>query len=201
MKNTTTVNVARSTESFLDSIRKRETEFEIHSEEEKLNFEYALLIDKAENYVNNFIKTNGTKAFLAERLRDGFIGELVHTNNGTSYIQSVRGRPYGTIVALKTDDDIVVGISYLDPEDMNKGHPIVGQYLALKRAEEGLAAGAIRTNGRYIKARAHKQIEHFEKRALAYFHPEKYSHSRGTDPVVYENFDEIHKRRAMILGE
>jgi hypothetical protein len=38
---------------------------------------------------------------------------------------------------------------------------------------------------------------------LAYYYPDVYSHSRGQEgkKVVYENYDEIHKRRAMILGE
>lgn len=200
-ENPTTKNVAiRSVNDMLRLLRENKPIVNLSTTEELDNENEARLIFKAENYVNDFIKENGTKSFISERLRDGYIGELIHTKSG-SYIQSVRGKPYGTVVALKSGEDIVLGMSYVDPEDINKGHSIVGLYIALKRAVDGLKEGKIRAEAKYIKSRSRKQIEHFEKRALAYFHPDKYSHSRGSNPVKYENYDEIHKRRAMILGE
>lgn len=166
--------------------------------EEQLLF--AKLVADSEKFVKEFIENNGTKAFISERLRSGYIGEIVHCDNGASYIQSVRGRPFGTIVAIKAGDSISIGTSFVSDEDKNKGHPIVGLALALKRAIERRDSNIFLLDKK-IKSKARKQAEHFEKRAKAYFHPEVYSHSRGSNPVVYENYDEIHERRKMILGE
>ena len=192
----------RNVNCFLKLLRAGE-ELTVNNKKEQENFEYAQLILKAKAYVKDYIKKNGNNSFIAERLRDGFIGNLVYTNTGASYIQSVRGKPYGTVVALKTDKGTVLGMSYMDPEDINKPHPIVGLYIALKRAVDGKNGGYNGFEKRYVKSRARKQIEHFYKRSLAYYYPDVYSHSRGQEgkKVVYENYDEIHKRRAMILGE
>ena len=191
----------RSVDSMIAALRNGKEITDIKNDKEQKNLEFAQLVIKSENLVKIFIEEHGTKAFISERLRAGYIGEIVHADNGASYIQSVRGKPYGTVVAVKTDKDIVLGMSYMDPEDINRGHPIVGLYIALKRAIDGLEAGNVRAEERYIKSRARRQIQHFEKRALAYFHPDTYSYSRGTNPVKYEGYEEIHKRRAMILGE
>ena len=191
----------RSADSMIDALRNGKEITDIKNDKEQKNLEFAQLVIKSENFVKSFIEKNGTKAFISERLRSGYIGEIVHADNGASYIQSVRGKPFGTVVAVKTDKNVVLGMSYMDPEDANKGHPIVGLYIALKRAIDGLESGKVKAEERYIKSRARKQIQHFEKRALAYFHPDTYSYSRGTNPVKYEDYEEIHKRRAMILGE
>lgn len=167
----------------------------------KEELEKACLVREAELFVENYRKEHGTKAYLCERLRDGFIGNLVTDINGNSYIQSVRGKPYGTVVAIPTKDDIAIGMSYVDPEDKSFGHPIVGCYLALKRAIENKEAGKTRADERWIKNKAKKQIDHFEKRSLAFFWPDRYSYSRGTEPVKYPDYDIIHERRAKILGE
>ena len=166
------------------------------------DFKKAKEIYDAECFVKDFIEKNGNKAFISERLRNGFIGNLVFTEDGSSFIQSRRGKPFGTVVALKTDNDIIIGMSYIDPEDANSGNnsPVVGLAIALKRAIDGKDAGYKRADERWIKSKARTQVKHFEKRALAYFHPEVYSYSKGTNPVVYEDYDAIHKRRELILG-
>jgi hypothetical protein len=151
---------------------------------------------EARKFVDDYVAKGG--AFIAERLRDGYIGEL-KLIDGKQVIQTERGVPYGTIVAIKTEDSIVTGISYLSPEEKSK--PIVGLYIALKRALDGLKEGKKLTETKYIKRKARKQIEHFEKRALSYFHPEVYSYSRGTNPVKYEDYDAIKARREVILKE
>ena len=46
-----------------------------------------------------------------------------------------------------------------------------------------------------------KQLERFILRAKAYFYPEIYSFSRGENPVSYPNYEEIHRRQLLILGE
>ena len=162
------------------------------------NKELKEMADEAKKFIEKHSKT-----YIAERLRDGYIGNLVYTDNGTSYIQSVRGSPYGTVVAIKTETGISICVSYLDKEDMKHNKPCIGLYIALTRALDNASFGKNGINKKDVKSRARKQIEHFEKRALAYFYPDVYSYSRGQEgkKVVYENYDEIHKRRAMILGE
>lgn len=200
---TRNVEIVKNANFMIRELRKGKEIHDVKSGKEQENYEYAQLVVKAEKFVKEYIEKNGTKAFISERLRNGFIGDLVHTEAGTTYIQSVRGKPYGTVVAIKSGDDIVLGMSYMDTEDANKAHPIVGLYIALKRAIDGAKEGKKRAEVKYIKSRAKKQIRHFEKRALAYFHPDVYSYSRGQEgkKVVYENYEEIHRRRAMILGE
>ena len=165
-----------------------------------VNYEKAKLIIESEKFVEEFKAEN---KIVCERLRDGFIGELVYTDKGTSFIQTVRGKPYGTIVAISSKDvkNIVTGISYLDPEDMDFGHPIVGMAIALRRAIKRKEDGKTGVEKRWVKSKARKQVNHFEKRALSYFIPEVYSYSKGTNPVVYDDFKEIHERRKMILGK
>lgn len=148
------------------------------------------LLVEAIEFVEKYKKENGDKSFLCERLRDGFIGNLITDMNGNRYIQSTRGKPYGTIVSIKTKDGVSIGATYLDSND--KDYPIIGCYLALKEAIN---------NNTVLRNKAVKQIEHFKKRSLAFFWPEKYSYSRGTEPVKYEDYDVIHKRREMILGK
>lgn len=148
-------------------------------------------VEYAKKFIDDFIKTNGTKAFISERLRDGYIGMEVHTDSGTSYIQATRGRPFGTIVAVPTDDGISYGISYV-PDEKKQQYPVIGQFIALAKAVTGKKSN--------IKSKALKQFEHFELRAKAYFYPEKYSYSRGSEPVDYPNYEKIKKNREKILG-
>lgn len=191
----------KTVKDYLNLLHNKAKKVSVKTEKENHNFAVANYIFDAEKFVNDYIKKNGTKSFISERLRNGFIGELVHCENGTSYIQSIRGKPFGTVVAIPTKDNVVLGMSYLDPEDMEKDYPILGLYIALKRALDGLKENKIGAEKRYIKSKARKQIIHFEKRAKAFFHPDVYSYSRGSNPVHYDNYDEIHQRRKLVLGE
>lgn len=154
----------------------------------------------ADEYVKNFIKENGTKAFLTERLRDHYIGEIVKSGN-TVNIQAVRGKPYGTVVAVPNGKgDIVCGLTYMSTEDINSPFPILGVAKALKRALEGRDAGKTRAEISSSREKAKAQIQHFENRALAYFYPEKYSYTKGSEPI--NTYDaELQKRRLMIMGD
>ena len=162
--------------------------------------DFANQVIQAEKIVSDFIKENGTKAMLVERLRDHYIGEIVKSGN-TVNIQAVRGKPYGTIVALPTkDNNIVCGISYLSAEDKNSSFPILGVSIALKRALEGREAGKALQEKASLKEKSAAQVKHFENRALAYFFPEKYSYTRGSEPI--NTYDaELQKRRLMVMGE
>lgn len=135
---------------------------------------------------------------MTERLRPGYIGMEVKNSNSVSY-QTVRGQPYGTIVSIPSNDGLsVIGMSYFDKTEQF-ATPIVGEYMALKRAIERKEAGETGADKKWIKNSAKAQIEHFYKRSLAYWNPDKYS-QRGTEPVKYENFDKIHENQLYILG-
>lgn len=138
---------------------------------------------------------------VAERLRDGYIGKIKINKNGLTSIQNTRGKPYGTIVAVPTEDNIVIGVSYITKDEMD--FPIIGEYLALKRALEGKEKNKTSYERKSVITKAKAQVEHFEKRSLAYYHPEIYSYSRGIEgkKVVYDNYEEIHARQQMILGK
>lgn len=160
---------------------------------------YANLVKTAEKFIENYIKEHGTKSFLSERFRNGFIGEEVHTVDGTSYIQSTRGRPYGTVVSIPVSDDreIVYGVSFIANEDKDRSNPIVGQYLALLKALENVKENKPLN----LKSKAVKQFEHYVLRSKAYFYPDKYSYSRGKTPIEYPDYDKIKARRDLILGK
>lgn len=160
----------------------------------------------------------GKSKFVSERLRLGYIGADVTCDRGI-FIQTERGKPYGTAVALPTEYEqdgkkvpgVVIGYSIIDARDAKYATPIVGLYLAYKYALEGKEAGKhgfecpmVFKNGakKSMDANTKAQLTHFEKRALAYFHPDVYSYSRGEadKKVVYENYDLIHSRQLAILG-
>lgn len=137
---------------------------------------------------------------VTERLRYGYIGKKSEVNGFICY-QSKRGEPYGTMVSLPSKDGrAVIGISYANKNDKHL-IPIIGEYIALKRAIDGQRDGFHGAEPKFVKPCAKAQIEHFYKKSLAYWNPEKYSHSRGTEPVSFDNYDEIHSVMLNILGK
>ena len=153
----------------------------------------------------------GKSNFVSERLRPGYIGAEISCDKGI-FLQTERGKPYGTIVAVPTEDNVCIGYSFIDERDLKYATPIVGLYIAYKRAIEGRDNGKVGYESPVILSDGSKhnldgntkaQLNHFEKRALAYFHPDVYSYSRGQEgkKVVYENYDKIHSRQIAILGE
>ena len=153
---------------------------------------------EAENYMD---LEAGLIPYISERLRKGYVGKEVYDKDGVKYIQASRGRPFGTVVAMKFEsrEDVVIGYSFLNEVDRKTELPRIGLYLALKRAHEGLMVGKVGFEpSPYLDADTIAQLKHFKKRAKAYFYPEKYSHSRGTDPVEYEDFDKIHAFQKLV---
>ena len=153
----------------------------------------------------------GKSVFVSERLRPGYIGAEIPSNVGV-LLQTERGKPYGTVVAVPTDDSVCIGYSFIEERDSKYATPIVGLYIAYKRAIDGRDAGkhgfenpVVLPDGskRNLDGNTKAQLVHFEKRALAYFHPDVYSYSRGQEgkKVVYDNYDKIHQRQIAILGE
>ena len=134
--------------------------------------------------------------YVTERLRTAYIGEEMSDTNGVTYLSTVRGKPTGTIVAIPDGEKILIGVAKLD-EDEKYPSAIVGLYLALKNAKY------YEDNETPVGLNGHerRQLTRFRLRAKAYFFPDKYSYSRGSEPVVYPKYEEIHKRQIMILGE
>lgn len=137
---------------------------------------------------------------VTERLRPGFIG--METKDTYTVTQQVtRGAPYGTLVSIPgLNGKSTVGISYYD-EIGRFATPIRSEYIALKKALLNKERGINGTDKESLRKESKSQFEHFYKRSLAYWNPDKYSYSRGTEPVEYENFDKIHENQTKILGE
>jgi len=163
------------------------------------DFDYAKDVLTAEEFVKDFIRDNGTKAFISERLRDGYIGKEINESGKVS-IQAERGKPFGTVVAIPTsdpDNPIALGFSYMSAYERMRGisYPILGQAVALKRA---IAERDKKPKAKDVDVRpkSKDQTEHFTKRAMAYFYPDIYSYSRGQEgkKVVYDDWEEIHER-------
>lgn len=137
---------------------------------------------------------------VTERLRPGFIG--METKDTYTVTQQVsRGAPYGTLVSIPgLNGKSTIGISYYD-EIGRFATPIRSEYIALKKALLNKERGINGTDKESLRKESKSQFEHFYKRSLAYWNPDKYSYSRGTEPVEYENFDKIHENQTKILGE
>lgn len=137
---------------------------------------------------------------VTERLRPGFIG--METKDTYTVTQQVsRGAPYGTLVSIPgLNGKSTIGISYYD-EIGRFATPIRSEYIALKKALLNKEQGINGTDKESLRNESKSQFEHFYKRSLAYWNPDKYSYSRGTEPVEYENFDKIHENQTKILGE
>lgn len=137
---------------------------------------------------------------VTERLRPGFIG--METKNGNVVSQQVsRGAPYGTIVSIPgINGKATIGVSYYD-EIGKFATPIRSEYEALKDAIKNKDSGCNGLPKERVRPEAKAQVDHFYKRSLAYWNPDVYSHSRGSEPVVYKNYDKIHENQTKILGE
>ena len=177
-----------------------------------------LLTAEAIKYLDGIVNKDGNgnvevgkSTFVSERLRPGYIGAEIPSDRGI-FLQTERGKPYGTAVAVPTEDAVCIGYSFIDERDSRYATPIVGLYIAYKRAIEGRDNGkkgfenpTVLPDGskHNLDSNTKAQLIHFEKRALAYFHPDVYSYSRGQEgkKVVYDNYDKIHSRQIAILGE
>lgn len=164
------------------------------------------IIEDATTVVNaeNYVKAN-TEKYVCARLRDGYIGKEAYSLDGALYLQTKRGKPFGTIVAIKGDNDEPhYGIYYI-PEGIVDGaaetYPIVGLAEALKQAKgEVPFHKASDVPDCYKSKEPREQIEYFLKRSMCYFWPDVYSISRGSNPVEFKNYEEIHIRQALLAG-
>ncbi len=161
------------------------------------------------------VRDFGENTFMTERLRTYYVGETIKCNAGFEIWAPCRGKPTGTIVAIKTDWGIAFGISKISKVEK---YPtaIVGQWLALENAilakdsaeKQGVEKkeGECQTyvmdgNFNILNGHEKRQFERFILRAKCYFYPEEFSFSRGKNKVSYPNYDEIHRRQTIILGQ
>lgn len=171
--------------------------------------------EKATEYVENFRK-KGNK-YIAIRIRNGFIGKEL-TADGR-ILQPYRTKPRGTIVAFKDPENeniLRIGISYLNGYK-DKDIPIVGIAESIKYAlEENKDYVSITLSKPEDKIRSYEFInkdsydmmskndkellDFFRIRALCYFYPDLYSHSRGSEKIEYPNYEKIHKNIKRVLG-
>lgn len=143
--------------------------------------------EEALAFVDHFIKSG--EKFISIRIRDGYIGKITKGKG----IQLERGKPKGTFVAVKSGDGKVsIGTSYISPKD--KDVPIIGTSLALQDALQDDSQPSTP-----VKAEDSSLYKFFKIRALCYFYPKKYSHSRGSEKIEYPNYEEIHKNRELAL--
>lgn len=150
--------------------------------------------EEATTFVSKFVE-DGSK-YITIRIRNGYIGKEL--DDSGRKLQTERTKPRGTMVAIKGDNnDVFIGAVYLSNKDNDT--PIIGTALALQNAIENKKKN---TNDSHLKNKNDKDLyEFFKVRALCYFFPEIYSHSRGTDKIEYPNYDKIHKNRKRVLGE
>ena len=156
--------------------------------------------------------------YIAIRIRDGFIGKELSADGRV--LQPYRSRPRGTMVAFKDPDNeniLRIGVSYLNNVE-DRDIPVAGVAEALKYA--------LMKNDKYVsitlskpedKIRSYEFVNEdsyntmsdndkellmfFRIRALCYFYPDLYSHSRGSEKIEYPNYEKIHKNRARVLGK
>ena len=137
-----------------------------------------------------------------DTFRYGYIGKTISDANGSEYTQTRRGKPYGYLAAIQDGDKLYVGYTLLSDKEKFP-HPIIGQAIALKNAyankEDGLTfedvlkrekQGAGRNP--YLNGESVSMLKHFYDRARRYFFPNKYSFSRGSDPIQDPKFIGIH---------
>lgn len=168
--------------------------------------------DEAQKFVDEFKKEYGNKGFISLRIRDGYIGKEL----GGGRLQLTRGRPRGTLVAIKGEDgQVFVGHTYLSNKDDDI--PIVGIAEALKDAikakevlnemsedikEEKFPLRSLKYTSQLKALKNKNDLElasFFEIRAKCYFYPEIYSHNRGTNKLLYPNYEKVHELRKRAL--
>lgn len=159
---------------------------------------------KLANESKTFIDTiSKQRAILPEGLHNGYIGKIVTDNEGIQYLQTTRGKPYGSVVAVFNKDTkkIYVGYSLLDGKD-EYTHPVIGQAFALKKALENEKDGItiedllkdeyndVSSRNTFMNGNTRDQLSHFKDRAYRFFMPDVYA-SNGSDPLYSKDFETI----------
>lgn len=148
-------------------------------------------------------KARGVEKYCVDTFRHGYIGKKVSDMNGSEFVQTRRGRPYGYLAAvLGNDDKVYVGYTFISENELFP-HPVIGQAIALKNAianrVKGISCEMILDGSYqgklincYLNSESKMMLQHFYDRARRYFLPEVYSYSRGLEPIQDPNFTSIH---------
>lgn len=148
-------------------------------------------------------KARGVEKYCVDTFRHGYIGKKVTDMNGSEFVQTRRGRPYGYLAAvLGNDDKVYVGYTFINENELFP-HPVIGQAIALKNALanrgndiscEMILDGSYQGKAIncYLNSESKMMLQHFYDRSRRYFLPEVYSYSRGLEPIQDPNFVDIH---------
>lgn len=182
-----------------DEFKKKNT---LYSDEDcKELYEQATKLIESRLFIDEIRKN---RKISVDTFRYGFIGKTVTDENGSEFVQTKRGRPYGYLAAVQDEatKTIYVGYTFLSKEEKFE-HPMIGQAIALKKALENEKDGITfeqllkRSNqgtsrNTYINGEAVSMFSHYYDRVRRYFQPETYSFSRGSDPILDPKFAGIH---------
>ena len=171
----------------------------LSADEAKELFNAAKNLIESRKYLDDIRKQ--TK-ICVDTFRYGYIGKTISDANGSEYTQTRRGKPYGYLAAIQDGDKLYVGYTLLSDKEMFP-HPVIGQAIALRNAyankEDGLTFEDVlkrekQGEGRnpYLNGESVSMLKHFYDRARRYFFPNKYSFSRGSDPIQDPKFIGIH---------
>jgi hypothetical protein len=141
-------------------------------------YKAAVELHTARKYIEHYT-SNKKNSMIVEQIREGYIGKKVVTLDGTEFVQTTRGKPIGTLVAIGKDN---WGFTYIG-KDEKYIDSIIGTYIALKRILEGEKEPKIRTE-------TAGQIQHFVERTYRCFDKNHYSLKCGTDPIKDTNYEE-----------
>ncbi len=136
-----------------------------------------------------------------DTFRKGYIGKKASDDFGSEFVQVKRGRPYGYMASIFKDGKIYLGYVMIDPSEKFT-HDMIGQGIALERAERNLADGITiegilsgKAHGginQYLDSESKTTLQYYYNRVRRYFMPDVYSYSRGTEPIKDPKFADIH---------
>lgn len=189
--------IEKENPSFKDFYKKNKSYSKSDAEELYTN---AQLLIESRQFLE---KARGVEKYCVDTFRYGYIGKKVSDMNGSEFVQTRRGRPYGYIAAvLGNDDKVYVGYTFISENELFP-HPVIGQAIALKNAianrDKGITCEMILDGSHqgklvncYLNSESKTMLKHFYDRARRYFLPEVYSYSRGLEPLKDPNFVDIH---------
>lgn len=154
----------------------------------------AVQLHRSRNILDEMIKDSNFK-YCTEPIRRGFVGKKIFDRDGTIYVQACRGPIIGYLAAVKgdtKDNPVFYGMSFIS-QDERYPHKLIGQVLAIEDAVNKKSGQVDKDKiKKNLNSEVQSQLNHFEKRSLAYFYPEQYSFSRGPKKGIDDVYDEIH---------
>ena len=161
-------------------LHKEVEDFAKEQKKDMSNWFFEIVSDTADAL--DFLEYHKDKKLLYERLREYTVGSLV---NNSVMVDRANARGICLSYFNPETKEVVTGVSYLNTTE-NYFMPTIGVAEALKDA--------------LANAEYKSQYNHFVMRSKAYFLPEVYSYSRGSNPLDY--FDKnLDKRQKLIKAD